>query len=84
MKVVNIKNEGCTVYIGRPSRLGNPFHIDEHRTRAKAIEMYESYARRVRMHDIRELPSDAILGCYCSPKPCHGDVIIKIWKELHE
>jgi hypothetical protein len=23
------------------------------------------------------------LGCFCYPKPCHGDVIIKLWEEMH-
>lgn len=27
------------------------------------------------------LKADDVLGCYCAPNPCHGDVIMKLWKE---
>lgn len=33
---------------------------------------------------IKELPEDAVLGCWCAPEPCHADIIMKIWKELHK
>ena len=33
---------------------------------------------------VLDLPENMILGCYCKPKNCHGDIIIKIWKELHK
>lgn len=29
------------------------------------------------------LPEDAVLGCWCAPQPCHGDVIVSMWKEMH-
>lgn len=25
-----------------------------------------------------------VLGCWCKPGPCHGDVLIKLWKEKHD
>ena len=28
---------------------------------------------------IQRLPVNAVLGCYCSPAPCHGDVIVKLY-----
>jgi hypothetical protein len=34
------------------------------------------------MERIRALPANAVLGCWCKPGSCHGDVIVKIWKEL--
>ena len=33
------------------------------------------------MAAIHEL-SDKALGCWCYPEPCHGDVLIRIYKEL--
>lgn len=35
------------------------------------------------MEVIRKLPEDAVLACWCHPETCHGDVVMKIWKELH-
>ena len=31
---------------------------------------------------IRALRDSAILGCYCKPGPCHGDIIKDVWMEM--
>jgi hypothetical protein len=84
MNVVHV-NQAHTHYIGRPSIFGNPFMINPQNTREQVIEQFETYARRnsVLLTAIRQLPADAVLGCYCAPHACHGDVIVDIWKELH-
>ena len=82
MKVVHFKKESCTHYIGRPSIFGNPYPIKGN-NRDLVLEQYEQYARMNLMEYIKDLPEDAILGCWCSPKSCHGDIIIKLWKEIH-
>jgi hypothetical protein len=86
MKVVHCKKEPFTIYIGRPSVFGNPFVIGRDGTREDVISKYEIYARQSKeiMSEIERLPEDAILACWCSPKPCHGDILVKIWKELKE
>jgi len=28
------------------------------------------------------LSEDDVLGCFCRPDFCHGDIMIKVWKEL--
>jgi len=83
MKVVNLRKEKYTHYIGRGSIFGNPFRIGKDGNREEVIKQYEAWARQAIFHSIYNLPEDAILGCYCKPKACHGDIIIKIWKELH-
>jgi len=93
MKVVHCKVESYTYYIGRPSPLGNRF---THRaskfpdvvlvsSREEAISRFEEEARNSIsiLREIERLPEDAILGCWCYPLRCHGDVIIKLWKEIH-
>ncbi|MDE1766583.1 MAG: DUF4326 domain-containing protein [Thaumarchaeota archaeon] len=94
MRVVHCKKEPYTHYIGRPSLLGNPFtHVKYSsivekncETREESINKFEDYAKMNRriLDAIYKLPEDAILGCWCKPLACHGDVIIKLWKELHE
>ena len=83
MKVVHCQRDAYTHYIGRPSSLGNPFVLGRDGNRAQVIRQFEFYARNTPgvLADIRALPADAILGCWCHPKPCHGDVIIKLWHE---
>lgn len=82
-KVVNIVNADYDMYIGRPSKWGNPFIIDVDGTRQTVIRKYEEYLRG-NAQLMSELPNlrGKILGCHCKPKACHGDVIIKILQEL--
>ena len=92
MKVVHVKHSPYTHYIGRTVRgykgspLRNPYKITDTCTREEVIEKFEVYARNnpVIMDLIRDLPAEAVLGCWCAPKhACHGDIIIKLWLELH-
>jgi hypothetical protein len=32
------------------------------------------------MADVKSL-KDKVLGCYCAPLPCHGDVLVKLANE---
>jgi hypothetical protein len=84
VKVVNIGKETCTHYIGRPGPFGNPFKIGKNATREEVISAFEKYARGnpALLDAIKALPEDAVLGCYCKPEACHGDVIIKLHAEL--
>jgi len=90
MRVVNKYKEKYTHYIGRGSVFGNPFKIGIDGNREEVIKKFERWLMFHKCNlidklkkEIYSLPKDAILGCYCKPKSCHGDVIIKIWKELH-
>ena len=85
MRVVHCKREDYTHYIGRPSTLGNPFTIGKDGTREEVIAKFERWAWHSSevMETIERLPEDAVLGCWCKPQPCHGDVIVKLWGELH-
>ena len=77
--VVHCKKSEYDVYIGRPSKWGNPFAIGEHGTRKEVIELYEEYIRKNEklMADIMELDGK-VLGCFCKPSACHGDVLVKL------
>jgi hypothetical protein len=71
------------VYIGRPSKWGNPFVIGRDGTRKEVIQKYEEWIR-TQPELMEALPeiAGAVLGCWCSPKQqCHGDVLIKLCKE---
>lgn len=92
MKVVHCKKEPYDVYIGRGSKWGNIF---THKyatmagcmveTREEAIECFEKWIRNqpVLMAALPELVGKT-LGCYCAPKACHGDVLIKLVNEMLE
>ena len=87
MKVVNIKRQipdgsSDLVYIGRPSKWGNPFQIGRDGDRATVILKYEKWLRKQPqlLSSLYELKGK-ILGCYCKPHACHGDVLIRILNE---
>jgi hypothetical protein len=89
MRVVHCKREAYTHYIGRPSALGNPYAVKTSRhpvtavqSSDSAIRLFEQYARDHLLDEIRKLPESAVLGCWCKPKPCHGDVIVRLWLEM--
>ena len=80
--VVHCKKESYQVYIGRGSKWGNPFVIGKDGTRKEVIEKYEIWIKTQPhlMKSLHEL-KDKILGCWCKPRACHGDVLAKLVKE---
>lgn len=82
-KVVNLKYEKFDVFIGRPSKWGNPFYIGKNATREEVIEKYRNYIlnNKELLNDIEELRGKT-LGCYCKPKKCHGDILVELIDEL--
>lgn len=72
------KEDDRYVYIGRPSKWGNPFKIGPHQTRSDVIFQYEQSLSEQKKQDCRNELRGKILVCYCNPKPCHGDVLAQI------
>jgi len=74
--VVHCKKSDHDVYIGRPSKWGNPFEIGKDGTREEVVKMYAVWllAQPELMAALPELRGK-VLGCWCSPKFCHGDVL---------
>ena len=68
------------VYIGRPSRWGNPFKVAAEDERSEAIERYRDRLaedleqNRTTAADLCTLAGRRLV-CWCAPKPCHGDVL---------
>lgn len=86
-RVVHCKKEPYDVYIGRPGPWGNPFtHRDgtlaEHRcaTREEAIQRYEAWllAQPDLVARAKVELRGKVLGCWCAPQACHGDVLLRI------
>lgn len=78
-KVVHCRKEQYEIYIGRPSKWGNPFEIDKDGSREEVIEKYiEWFNQNTSLQkDITELKGK-VLGCWCKPKACHGDFLCEI------
>lgn len=76
MTVVHLKKAEYDVYIGRPSKWGNPFEIGPDGTREQVIAKYRTWIQTQPelMSALHELQGKR-LGCWCHPKACHGDVL---------
>lgn len=92
-RIVHCKKEPYDIYIGRPSIWGNPFtHIKDRKTKAEflvetredAVIAYEKWIRNnpPLLGKLIELKGKT-LGCWCKPKSCHGDILIKLIKEFN-
>lgn len=81
VEIVNIhQTKKYDIYIGRGSDWGNPFTVKEY-GRERAIELYRWHLwQRIKSNSlsIEQLLSldGKILGCFCKPLPCHGDILI--------
>jgi hypothetical protein len=78
-KVVHCKKSKFDVYIGRPSKWGNPFEIGKDGNRSEVIQKYEAWilTQPQLLADLPELKGK-ILGCWCAPSSCHGDVLARL------
>ena len=74
--VVHCKRAVFDVYIGRPSKWGNPFEIGRDGDRETVIRKYRDWIQ-TQPQLLAALPElkGKVLGCWCAPKPCHGDVL---------
>ena len=83
MKVLNKRESTDGVYIGRPSKFGNPCVIGRHGDRAEVIKRYEQWLRSqpaLMAAAKRELRGKSLV-CWCAPLACHGDVLMRIANE---
>ena len=75
-----------SIYVGRPSALGNPFSIPQHGDRDMVIGKYINWLaenwNNTTVHDkLMMLASREKMGlntylvCYCAPLSCHAGII---------
>jgi hypothetical protein len=75
-----------TVKVARPSKWGNPFPVPKGYDReADPDRILERYEAHVRSHPdlVAALPElrGKVLGCWCAPLRCHGDVLARMAEE---
>ncbi len=77
-----------SVYVGRPSKWGNPFKMNDPLLpaglsrlgkRKAVIDEYRRYILRnpEMMSQLSELKGRDLV-CWCSPLPCHADVLMEL------
>lgn len=77
------RKKAYDIYIGRPSKWGNPFVIGRDGTRSEVIEKYEQWllTQPQLLADLHELRG-MTLGCWCAPRACHGDVLARYANDM--
>lgn len=97
MEVVRIRRKGgvivqdCDIYIGRACTRGgwhlekskwhNPFSAKNY-SLEDSLSKYENHIRSSpELYSCLEELDGKVLGCWCKPKSCHGDILIKLLNE---
>lgn len=81
--MVHCKRTKYDVYVGRPSPFGNPFKLASNASEAERAKLLETYCEWLRgrpdlIERARRELAGKVLGCWCSPKACHGDVLARV------
>lgn len=90
-KVIHIKNRQYTpneIYMGRPSYWENKYVIGKDGSRYEVIEKYNEDFEHKLVNEkdfIYKVASlyGHVLVCFCSPLPCHCDIIARWANELN-
>ena len=86
-KVLNYKKDKIpadAIYIGRPSKYGNPFKIGIDGTRKEVIQKYKEWIINQDIELIKQELGGKDLFCCCSPLKCHGDILISIVNDIED
>lgn len=69
------------IYIGRPTRWGNPYKIGRDGNRSEVIAKYRAWVVQ-RSLDLLAPLEGRDLVCWCDPLPCHGHVLLRLANEI--
>ena len=70
-----------TIYVGRPSRWGNPFKIGVHGNREEVLCKYRTWLTQVLVENPNFLEPlrGKSLACFCTTdEPCHADILLEL------
>jgi len=67
------------ILIDRTTKWGNPFVIGRDGTRTECLSKYREWilTQPHLVESLKELDG-MVLGCWCKPLPCHGDILIEM------
>ncbi|MCG3207412.1 MAG: hypothetical protein FOGNACKC_01012 [Anaerolineae bacterium] len=70
---------GLYVFIGKSSKWGNPYQVAWDGSQAEIIGKYRQWLQG-QPKLLAELPAlrGKVLGCYCKPRACHGDILAEL------
>lgn len=74
------KNPPNTVYVGRPSKWGNPYKANATCNKEDVVRIFQDYLDVYEMADeIKKELKGKNLSCWCKiGEPCHADILLEI------
>lgn len=90
-RVLNKRTDGepiGSVYVGRPTRWGNPMHMISEKDRDFVCDYFENFMMDPTHQAIRDACKRELKGkdlvCWCAPLRCHADTLLRIANEDDE
>lgn len=90
MKVYNKHHKDAppdAVYVGRPTKWGNPFVVGIHGARGQCVELFREDIHDFKTRDplsfrkfIEPLRGKSLV-CWCAPAACHADILMELANE---
>ena len=89
-EVVNLRgkpwltDESDVVRVDRQTKWGNPYRIGRHGSRDGVLVRYARWLREqidndhITVADIRRELRGKRLACWCTPKPCHAQILAEV------
>ena len=75
------KIQAGAVYVGRPSKWGNPYAIPKDGNREEVIRKYHTLiinSKEYHSGELRRKLGGKDLVCWCSPLPCHAGILLEL------
>lgn len=68
------------VYVGRPSKFGNPFVVGKDGERGECVKKFALWVvnRPMLLEQIKDELRGKDLICWCKPRACHADILMEI------
>lgn len=81
--VGDIPGQSYDIFVGRPSKWGNPFKKGRDGTLREVLRKYREHilASPELMAALPELKGRR-LACFCVPSPCHAQVLVDLVEEF--
>lgn len=78
--VVHFDKDPCDIFIGCPSKWESPYRVGIDGPREEVMLLHEIWleSRPELIKQVRRELAGKVLGCYCAPLTCHGDVLVRI------
>lgn len=86
-RIINLNSDSAdehTVYIGRPSKWGNPYRAGIDGTKTEVLALYKQHVLSTPelLNSLNELEGKT-LACWCKPAKCHRDVLVELIDIMH-